>query len=268
MDIRLLGTAAADGIPSLFSDDEVSRYARENGGKDIRSRSAALVDGVLKIDLPPDTQMQMHRDGLSARDWTALIFTHSDDDHLALNEIQYALIPFTDMDHLPYTIYANAVVAAKIRERYPAWPLDIVETHSFESFVHGAHRITPVHATHLEDEDCHNLIVERGDKRLLYATDTGVWPEETFEYLQGVQLDLLVIECTDGFCPSNYPGHLDIKKCVMVINRLRAQGTLAADAPVFTTHHSIRGKARHCDLERVLIPHGIVPGYDGLKIEI
>jgi phosphoribosyl 1,2-cyclic phosphate phosphodiesterase len=268
MNIRLLGTAAADGIPGLFSDDEVSRYARENGGKDVRTRSAALIDGVLKIDLPPDTMMQLQRDHLSARDWTALVFTHSDDDHLALNEIQYALIPFTELDHLPYTIYANAVVTQRIRKRYPEWPLEIVETHSFEPFTHGAHRITPIRATHIESEDCHNLVVERDGKTLLYATDTGVWPEETFDFLRNVKLDLLVIECTDGFCASEYPGHLDIKECVMVVNRLRAQGTLAPDAPVYTTHHSVRGRARHCDLERVLRPHGIEPGFDGLKVDV
>ncbi|AIE85456.1 MBL fold metallo-hydrolase [Fimbriimonas ginsengisoli] len=268
MDIRLLGTAAADGIPGLFSDDEVSRYARENGGKDIRTRSGALVDGVIKIDLPPDTMGQLQRDRLNARDWSALVFTHSDDDHLAINEIQYALIPFTDLDHLPYTIYANAVVSQHIRARYPDWPLDLVETHSFETFRHGPYQITPIKATHIQEEDCHNLIVEREGKTLLYATDTGIWPEPTFEFLAGVKLDLLVIECTDGFCPSDYPGHLAIKDCIMVVNRLRAQGTLAPDAPVYTTHHSIRGKARHCDLERALLPHGIEPGYDGLKIDI
>ena len=268
MDIRLLGTAAADGIPGLFSDDEVSQYARENGGKDVRTRSAALIDGVLKIDLPPETLAQLQRDGLSGLDWTALIFTHSDDDHLAANQIQYAMYPFTDYDHLPFTIYANTAVSNRIFARYPNWPIEVEVTKSFVPFRHGAHLVTPIRARHIAGEDCHNLMFTLDGKSLLYATDTGIWPEETFEYLKDFRLDLLVIECTDGFCESEYPGHLGIKDCLMVVDRLRTQGTLSSEARVFTTHHSSKGMARHCDLERVLLPHNIEPGYDGLRITI
>jgi phosphoribosyl 1,2-cyclic phosphate phosphodiesterase len=268
MEIRLLGTGAADGIPGLFSDDEVSRYAREHRGKDVRTRSAALIDGVLKIDLPPETLAQLQRDGLSGLDWTGLIFTHSDDDHLAVNEIQYTMFPFTDFDHLPFPIYANSVVAERILARYPSWPIEIVITKSFVPFHHGAHQITPIRARHIAEEDCHNLLVTRDDKSLLYATDTGIWPEDTFEFLKNVRLDLLVIECTDGFCESDYAGHLNIRDCLMVVERLRGQGTLSSDASVFTTHHSSKGMAKHCDLERVLRPHRIEPGYDGLCISV
>lgn len=268
MDIRLLGTGAADGIPGLFGNDDVSRYARENGGKDVRTRSAALIDGLLKIDLPPDTLMQIQRDRLNPLDWTALIFTHSDADHMALDEMQYALIPFTNLDHMPFTIYANSDVSAAIRKRYPEWPIEIVETRSFEPFQHITYTITPIRARHITDEDCHNLIVQREGKTLLYATDTGIWPEETFEFLGDFKIDLMVIECTDGLCTPDYHGHLGIKECVQVVNRLRGAGSLAESSQVYTTHHASRGQARHCDLERLLRPHGMEPGYDGLVLEI
>src|SRR5438270_9602508 len=87
MKIRLLGTGAADGIPAFHGDCRICRHAREHKGKDIRSRSAAVVDGCLKIDLPPDTLMQMHQSGTNARDWSALLFTHSDEDHFAVDQL-------------------------------------------------------------------------------------------------------------------------------------------------------------------------------------
>lgn len=268
MNIRLLGTGAADGIPAMYGNDEVSAYARLHGGKDVRTRSAALIDGVLKIDLGPDTAVQMQQYGLEARDWTALIFTHSDDDHINVNELQYALFPFTDLDHLPYTVYGNAVVLGKIRARYPDWPMELVETHSNVCFEHGPYRVTPVRARHIPCEDCHNLIIQRDGKTFFYATDTGVFHEETLQYLKRFTIDAMVIECTDGFCTQDYEGHLDIKECLAMVNRMRRDGTLRADAQIITTHHSVRGLARHCDLEAALRPHGIEPGYDGLTFEV
>ncbi|MDR3689405.1 MAG: MBL fold metallo-hydrolase [Fimbriimonas sp.] len=268
MNIRLLGTGAADGIPGFFGNDSVSRFARENGGKEIRSRTAAIVDGVMKIDFPPDTLNQLQRDSLDALDWTALVFTHSDDDHIAVNELQYALIPFTDLDHLPYTIYANRVICDEILGRYPDWPIELIETHSFESFSHGPYRVVPIKATHIDEEDCQNLIIERDGKRLLYATDTGIWPSETFEFLKGFVLDLLVIECTDGFNESVYKGHLNIESVIQVVESLRTEGVLTPESRVVTTHHGHHGDARHCDLERALLPHRIEPGFDGMLIEI
>lgn len=268
MNIRLLGTGAADGIPGFFGSDMVSDYARGHGGKDIRGRTAAVVDGVVQIDFPPDTLSQLNRFSLDARDWTAVMFTHSDDDHLAVDEIQYALYPFTEVDCLPYTIYANDQVCKEIRQRYPDWPIDLVETRSFTGFAHDAYRVMPVKATHIVDEDCHNLIIENGGKSLLYATDTGIWPECTFEFLRDYRFDLLVIECTDGFIESPYHGHLNIQGVIEVVSRLRKDGVLDGASKVVTTHHGHHGNARHCDLEQAFEEHAIEPGFDGMFIEI
>ena len=268
MNIRLLGTGAADGIPGFFGNDSVSRYARKHGGKDIRTRTAALVDGVLKIDFPPDTLMQSQRDSLDPLDWTGLIFTHSDDDHVAVNELQYALFPFTDLDHLPYTIYANRQVCDEILARYPDWPIEIFESKSFDGFGHGPYNVMPIKATHIEDEDCHNLIIEKDGKVLLYATDTGIWPSVTFEFLKNYRLDLLIIECTDGFNESVYNGHLNIQAVIKVVNILRSEGILDENSRVVTTHHGHHGDATHQDLVDALAPHHIEPGYDGMLIEI
>ena len=53
MEILFLGTAAAEGTPAVFCDCKMCRYAREKGGKEIRSRSGALIDGKLKISVLP-----------------------------------------------------------------------------------------------------------------------------------------------------------------------------------------------------------------------
>jgi phosphoribosyl 1,2-cyclic phosphate phosphodiesterase len=266
MTIRLLGTGAAEGIPAFYSNSEVSRYAREHGGKDVRTRSGALLDCCIKIDLPPDTMLHMHRDKLDAQEWSALIFTHSHDDHFAPAELQYCLYPFNEMDFLDFTIFGNDAIVPRLQEMYPAWPLDIIQTRSFQCFRHEEYLITPVHANHKLDEDAHNLIFQKDGKTLLYATDTGTWFEETWLFLRDFSIDLLVLECTEGFHCTDYHGHLDITGCIDTVQRLRAQGSLLEQSMVVTTHHSHNGGATHQQLERALNPFQIQVGYDGMEV--
>ncbi len=269
MRVRLLGTGAADGIPGWLSDSEVSVHARAVGGREIRSRSAALLDGHLKIDLPPDTAWQMARDNLNACDWTALVFTHSHNDHLAVDELQYGMFPFNENAYLPFPVYGNRTVCEIVRARYPAWPIEVVETRCFEPFVHIGTTVTPVRAHHGGGaEDTQNLLFERDGRTLLYATDTGIWREPTWEFLQGRQVNALVIECTEGLGGTNFEGHLDVDECFEVVRRLRTMGTLQADSRVWTTHHSQQGRATHAQLVQLLQEEGILAGYDGLEIDV
>lgn len=268
MTIRLLGTGAAEGIPAFYSNTDVSIYARKHGGKDVRTRCGALVDGTIKIDLPPDTLLHLHRDRLDAMDWSALVFTHSDDDHFAPEELQYCLYPFNEMDYLDFVIYANDGITKKLHEMYPAWPMEIVQTRSFQCVRHGSYVITPIHANHKLEEDAHNLIFQKDNKTLLYATDTGVWFEDTWEFLKDFHLDLLVIECTEGFHCTDYEEHLDIEACLEVVGRLHKQGTLDSSSQIVTTHHSHNGGGTHEQLEAALNPQGILVGFDGMEMTV
>ena len=44
MKLKYLGTAAAEGVPALFCTCEVCRKSMELGGKNIRTRSQAIID--------------------------------------------------------------------------------------------------------------------------------------------------------------------------------------------------------------------------------
>lgn len=268
MKLRLLGTGAADGIPGLYPDNRVSEYARAHRGKDVRTRAAAIVDDHLKLDLSPETALQLLANDLRASDWSGLVFTHSHDDHFALNELQYLLYPFCAEEFVPFPIYGNATIVAELREQYGCWPMEFIETRSFETFTHLGYEITPVHAHHKLEEDSHNLIVSHEGASLLYATDTGVWLDDTWAFLAGRLLSALVIECTEGMHRTGYYGHMSIDECIEVVRRLREMGTLAGDAPVVTTHHSHLGDLTHAELEDLLAPHGMQPGFDGMAVTV
>jgi phosphoribosyl 1,2-cyclic phosphate phosphodiesterase len=134
--------------------------------------------------------------------------------------------------------------------------------------VHEAYQVTPISATHKGDEDCHNFIIERDGRRLLYATDTGFYREEVFDFLAGKDIHALVVECSDGFLKTPYIGHMDIDQCVSLVGRLRESGALAKDSQVFTTHHAAGGNATYDELTQALGPFGIQAGFDGLSFEV
>lgn len=268
MTIRLLGTGAAEGVPAWYSDSRVSEHARRVGGRESRTRCGALIDGCLKIDLPPDTFPQLRRDGLDAQDWAALFFTHSHDDHFALAEIQYGLEPFNVHEVLGYTIFGNSSVCAAIADRYPEWPIDLEETKSFCPVEFGEYRVTPISAHHMIGEDAQNLIFEDGKTTFLYGTDTGVWREPTWEFLKDYRFDGLVLECTAGRLPADFWGHHNLATFLQTLERLRREGILKPNAFVASTHHSHNGDMTYEELCAALEPHGVVAGYDGLEFTL
>lgn len=268
MKILLNGTGGADGIPAIFTPSRVGDYALRHKGKDIRTRTGALIDGHLKIDFGPETNFQCARDGVDARDWSAIFFTHSHEDHLSIAELQYMLYPFNLNLAASLTIFANTFVADLLHERYPDWPFEIIETHSFHGFEYMGYEVIPISAYHKLDEDSQNIIFKKDGTTFLYGTDTGIWREPTWEFLRDFQLDGLVIECTDGRNKSSYYGHLNIEECLATVQRLRDQGTLKPNAKIITTHHSHYGDATHAELEEILNPFGIDVGFDGMEFEI
>src|ERR1041385_5896031 len=99
MRIQLLGTGSAEGWPGLFCHCDVCRQSRQLGGKNLRSRTSALIDGKLKIDLPPDTHHHAMTHGLDMSAIKHLLFTHGHDDHCAGSELQYLSWMF-----IPYAV--------------------------------------------------------------------------------------------------------------------------------------------------------------------
>src|SRR5271163_705056 len=89
MKVTLLGTSGAEGWPGLFCCCEACAKARALRGKNIHTRSSALIDNVLKIDFPPDILHQVIAFDLDLRALKALIFTHGHDDHFSGPELQY-----------------------------------------------------------------------------------------------------------------------------------------------------------------------------------
>ena len=117
MKIQFMGTAAAEGAPALFCVCDHCRYARANGGREIRSRAGSIVDGRLKLDFGPDSFKQMLDCGVDYTNLRAVLITHSHDDHLLPTDLAYRREGFGHFapDDVPLTVYGNEAVGEALR---------------------------------------------------------------------------------------------------------------------------------------------------------
>ena len=81
MKIKFYGTGAGGGIPEIFCYCRVCEYARKHGGKEIRSRSQAVIDDCLGIEFPIDVFAHTAYGGLDMRKIKHVLITHAHNDH-------------------------------------------------------------------------------------------------------------------------------------------------------------------------------------------
>ena len=271
MEIQLLGTSAAEGWPGLFCRCEACQKARKLRGKNIRTRASALIDNVLKIDLPPDTLHQVIEHDVELGCVEAVLFTHAHDDHFSPAELQYLGAYFvTPPRSFRLPIYGPPEVTAELERRFDAQtPLERRTLPAWQAADVLDYRVTPIVAQHDPDLTCYNYLVEDADgATLLYASDTGWYDEPTWDFLRTVKIDGMVIECTHGVVKSDYAGHLDFDQVVALRQKLIDCGSFSPEGPVVTTHFSHHGGLMHEELEAVFASYNITPGYDGMRFTV
>ena len=270
MKLLFLGTGSAEGLPALFCDCPVCREARARGGPDRRTRTSVLLNDVIKIDLSPDTLCQTHQYHLDLFRLQHLLFTHTDDDHFAVRELQYLSPTFAPSRDTALNIWATHEVIKKMLPEmahfFEEAPLCFKPLAPFVEFRVGALYVTPIVARHRPDELCLNFLIREGERVLLYATDTGWYHEPTWQFLENKRLHAVIAECGKGVGSSAYEGHLSVDEVRRFKGRLVGAGALAADAPFWVTHIAHTGLLLHDELSRLLAPDGISVAYDGLQI--
>ena len=56
--------------------------------------------------------------------------------------------------------------------------------------------VTALLADHNQPEKALIYMIEKAGKRLLYAHDTGIFPESTWDYIKNIHFDLVSLDCT------------------------------------------------------------------------
>lgn len=270
MDVHFLGTAAAEGFPALFCRCIHCLKARKLGGRNLRTRSSVLIDGVLKIDFPPDTLHHVLRDGIDLGLVKDLFITHTHLDHLRAEDLEMRLPVYAHGLDAPLQVYGHDAVIRKCREavgRPDAERLVLRRIVPFETVDTGTAKVTPLPANHDPDETCLLFVIEKDGKRIFYGHDTGLLPDDTWTWLEQTTLDLAILDCTNGHLPFT-GGHLNSEAVLGIRNRLKNKGILGKDGKVAVTHFSHNIGLLHDDLTRFFDQEQIIVAFDGMILQL
>lgn len=253
MNVTLLGTGAADGWPNPFCRCASCADAARRG--ELRGQTAALVDDVLLIDCGPEAPGAALRHGRTLAGVRHLLITHAHPDHLgpqALLSRSWAqeaagdgarggvggrdgagggaglevIGPADALDQCrPWVAPDSDVVFRPVAagDRITVGPYDV--------------RVLPAQHRVFREGDAVLYDVTGPDgARILWATDTGPWPDEWFEAVRDARFDAVFLEETLGEREELSQWHLGLDRFVHMLQRFRSAGAVGEATQIVAVH--------------------------------
>ncbi len=249
MRIRLLGTGSANGWPNPWCSCASCAAAVEQGV--LRGHTSALVDDRLLIDC--GGAHAALRQGVSLRGVRTALVTHR---HLDHHDPSLWHWHRSAEGTQPLTLVAPSLVLADAAYRLTRDITTVAATPGDELTVDG-YRVLVLPAEHPGDAVLYDVTGPDGG-RLLYATDTGVLPEQTVELVTDRAYDVVLLDLAGAPVPS----HLTLATWPAQVARLRDAGAITADTTVLAVHLG-HGNPPPDELDRRLLALGARAGRDG-----
>jgi len=290
MFFQFLGTAAAEQYPAFWCQCENCQKARQLGGRNIRKNSCAWISPNCLIDFPPEIFMQAERFGIKIIEAEFLLVTHTHGDHfhpwaLGLRKMPLGtkLPPEKSSARGPrlsklktLRIYGNnpCRVCTGVEKwmeganlaKY-ALKINIVEP--FRQYDLGGMRIIPLLANHPDGDEQRglNYIIEKEDRTILYALDTGWFLPDTEVEIKRHRFDLVVIEGTLGY-GAERETHMNLRKVEEAYKLFKTQNLLKYNGYFCVSHLSPHLTPVYDEIAPIMAKKGITIAYDGMKISI
>ncbi len=253
-ELTFLGTGTSQGVPIIGCHCPVCDSTDPH---DKRLRSSVLIEqnGVrLVIDSGPDFRYQMLREGIDRID--AILYTHGHMDHVGgMDDVR----AFNYVMGRAIDLYCEPRVERTLRrifdyafaeQRYPGVPevvLHPIASDELPFTVHGV-EVMPIRGMHYKLP-----VLGYRVGNIAYLTDMNAIEERELEKIRGVEV--LVI---NALRRDPHLSHFTLDQALDIIAKTRPKRA-------YLTHISHQ-MGLYEDLCRVL-PEGIFPAYDGLKIK-
>lgn len=287
MKLTFLGTGAGEGYPGYWCECPHCTYARKHRGKNLRTNSSMVIDEELLIDMGPSCFDNAARFGVNLSKIKTLLVTHPHEDHLQPQHLYWrntdeSLLPltyvekmrhggprFTDIPQL--NIYGNSFVMETLRKSLDDMEELKINLHEIKEGKEektDGYRILPVRGNHGSQRGfSHSYIIQKDEKTVLYALDSGSYDEDQFALIQEYQYDAVIMEGTTGL-NEQYGGHMCLVNNIRIRDRLKENKCLRENSRFLLTHLSPHWCPPHDWYESIVASEGLELAYDGLQIEV
>jgi phosphoribosyl 1,2-cyclic phosphate phosphodiesterase len=249
MKIKFLGTSAGWPMPRLGCNDRICASANP---KDKRTRSQALVNDTLLLDVGPDTYLHLNDPKIDVRKIRYAAITHEHPDHT------YGL---WDLGHIynsvPIKVIIHPSTFRKIKKLFFYKQYEPLKTEANSPIKVGDLRVSLLPVNHTDSS--FGILVEEKNKRLFWAPDFKSLPSNTVNTLKGI--NLLAVDASE--LKIKTPSHETIEEGIQLGRLLRAGKVYFIHIghrtlPHNELEHFVREKGRL----QFAIPH------DGLQITL
>ncbi len=287
MKITFLGTSSCESVPGIFCNCDFCTQLRkriaageENAIKTERTRTQTLIDDKILVDIGPDTYHNALKNGLNLSRLTHVLQTHSHEDHFIPQELYLRRSPYAhglqgedlslvgstrigEMFNFFATLFGEGQKGVSFQLAKPLTPVKM-----------GEYTVTALPSLHMATEDTFVYLIEKGKASHLVCNDTGILPEETFNYLvnwakTGKTLSSAALECPIGESSFQYKWHLNFSQVVEMIRRFKETGIASEQTLCYVNHISQEYEDKYykeyCAFAK---DYGILVPYDGLSIEL
>lgn len=272
MKIKYLGTAAYEGVPALFCNCEVCKKSRAAGGRNLRTRSQALVDDKIMIDFNPDTVTHTMTYGIDWEKIEGVIITHAHSDHLYPSDAEIATGCYSH-DHRKINFYSGKAGYDMLKPYTidcDAEKTSLTLVEPLKKFTVGGYEILPLPADHGQDTSPVIYSIAKDGKRMLYAHDTGVFLPQTMDALEKEgHHDFISFDCTGciGDGVRWVYGHMSVLTIIPLLDEMKKRGIADDKTVIAISHFSHNGGLTHDELAVEAAKYGIITAYDGLELE-
>ncbi len=252
MKVKLLGTGAADFLPSL---KDTNRYTVDI---EIRRSTVTLIDDTLLIDCGPHLLDEIELFGGNINKIENILLTHYHSDHINKDVLSELAIKRGK----PVTLWYNKVINMPEIEGVILRPIDLFTEYAIEGY-----KVTALPANH--NFGAVHFSIEK-DKKLFYGCD-GAWMlMETFHFMKDKNYDMMIMDATMG----DYDGdwrvaeHNSIRMVRMLEKSFRSY-RISNDKTKIVLDHLARTLHRSYEVTSESVKNdGYIIGYDGLELEV
>lgn len=289
VNMLFLGTGAAELFPNPFCSCKTCQMAfASDDTHNHRRRSAILLDEENLIDCGPDMLNACIEFNAPLMRLKNIFITHLHDDHIdfrALNNLYMCSGPAphlnmfmspeayaglrrlkSDIDTLDYTS-AKRITDQILKD------CDFIPLKPFMEYLIDDMTVSAVYGRHggqFTEEKSLNYLFKKNGETTFLAFDTGLFHEETFEYLSGKRVDLMVIDGTFGSAPVGEScRHLNLQNLQRTVDRLVMQGTLYEKSRIVVTHIGHKGLLLHDEYDSIIkkmFGNRASVAYDGMRL--